>query len=46
MVKDTQSIYKIELGNKATIIKPIIGRKKTKSVKKTVTEVLDNIQPK
>lgn len=29
-----------------TTIKPFIGRKNTKSVKKTVTEVLNNIQPK
>ena len=29
-----------------TVIKPSIGRKKTKSVKKIVTEVLDTIQPK
>ena len=29
-----------------TVIKPSIGRKKTKSVTKIVTEVLDNIQPK
>ena len=29
-----------------TVIKPSIGRKKTKSVKKIVTEVLDIVQPK
>lgn len=35
-----------QLLNFVTVIKPSIGRKKTKSVKKIVTEVLDNIQSK
>ncbi|OYX86227.1 MAG: carboxymuconolactone decarboxylase [Flavobacteriales bacterium 32-34-25] len=35
-----------QLEDFVTVIKPSIGRKKTKSVKKIVTEVLDNIQSK
>ena len=35
-----------QLNEFVTVIKPSIGRKKTKSVTKIVTEVLDNIQPK